>query len=147
MMRSRKTSDMGHLGTRNQCKTGTRWQLKQLLEPGTAHFFDHRYGWATGIPCRILIPGSREPVGGKGGRKGTTNDPPKKATTRATEYPTCRISYKLVNDLGCLHPDIRKLPPKPLAQSSKRGRRGNRGMLKVLKIRERVGQGLFQNLP
>ena len=51
--RSCKTGDMGHLGTRNQCKTGTRWQPKQLLEPGTAHFFYHVYGWATGKPCRI----------------------------------------------------------------------------------------------
>ncbi len=72
---------------------------EQLLEPLSARLFDHRFCGSACIDGRILIPGRRQPVGGKGGRERTANYPAKETPTGRAEQSVLDVVDERINDL------------------------------------------------
>jgi hypothetical protein len=136
----RKARHVRHLGTGNESKACGPGQSEQLLEPFAGHFLDDRFSGSAGVNGRILIPRRRQPVGGKRGGQGATDDPAKETAARAADNPSLSIANQIIDDLYRVHAILRQATIEAGSKMSKLTQSADRPMSGALQMMQRVVQ-------
>jgi hypothetical protein len=140
----REAGDVPHLGTGDQGEARRRWQPQQLFEPHPADLLQHGLRRTGRHRRRVLVPGRRQPIGGKRGRRGAAHHPAEETTSGAPHNPSRTPGHELVDDLGGIDPGLIEGLPETIAQVFKRDGRGYRSVVDTSQVSEGMRQGALQ---